>query len=141
MLSTAYLNMNQTDKAGRAATRARDLAPLDPHVYAQTAEVDGAAGKLDHAAIALIEGIFITGDQSLRRDLIELYRNAMDPGSCMLTTGPQGPAINPNCPAVHAQACAASGYVVRTLAAAGQADVAQARERMFTTQFHCPTVR
>lgn len=137
MLSTAYLNMNQTDKAGRAVGRARDLAPLNPRVYAQTAEVDGAAGKLDDAAIALIEGVFITGDQSLRRDLIELYRKAMDPGGCMLS----GSAINPNCPAVHAQACAASGYVIRTLAAAGQADVAQARERMFATQFHCPSVR
>jgi len=141
MLSTAYLNMNQTDKAGRAVGRARDVAPLNPQVYAQTAEVDGAAGKLDDAAIALIEGIFITGDQSLRRDLVELYQRAMAPGSCMLTTGPQGPAINLNCPAVHAQACAASGYVVRTLAAAGQTDAAQARERMFATQFHCPSVR
>ncbi len=138
MLSTAYLNMNQTDRAGRAAARARDLAPLNPQVYAQTAEIDGAAGKLDDAAVALIEGVFVTGDQSLRKDLVELYRRAMAPGSCMLTATQ---AINPNCPAVHAQACAASGYVVRTLAAAGQADVAQAREQMFTTQFHCPSVR
>lgn len=141
MLSTAYLDLNETGKAGEAAERARDLAPLNPQVYAQTAEADGAAGKLDDAAVALIEGVFITGDPTLRRDLVELYKRAMDARSCMLMTGPNGEAINPNCPAVHAEACAASGYVVSTLAAAGQTDVAQAREQMFTTQFHCPTVR
>ena len=137
MLSTAYLNMSNADKAGRAARRARELAPLSPQVYAQTAEVDASAGRLDDAAIALIEGVFITGDQSLRRDLVELYQRAMAPGSCMLTMGPGGPAINPNCPAVHAQACAASGYVIRTLMNAGQTEVARAREAMFKERFHC----
>jgi tetratricopeptide (TPR) repeat protein len=138
MLSTAYLNMSQADRAGRAAARARDLAPLNPQVYAQMAESNASAGKLDDAAIALIEGVFVTGDQSLRKDLVELYQRAMAPGSCMLTTGPSGPAINPNCPAVHAQACAASEYVIRTLMAAGQTDAARARQEMFTAQFRCP---
>jgi tetratricopeptide (TPR) repeat protein len=138
MLSTAYLNNGDTEQAAAAAGQARSSAPLNPQVYAQTAEVAAAAGKLDAAAVALIEGVFVTGDNKLRQDLVELYRRAMDPKSCVLTSGPNGPAINPACPAVHAQACAASDYVVSTLISSGQPDLAEARRRMFADQFHCP---
>jgi tetratricopeptide (TPR) repeat protein len=141
MLSTAYLNIGDAKKAAGAADKARSSAPLNSPAYAQAAEIDASAGNLDSAAVALIEGLFVTGDQQLRRDLVELYRRAMDPKSCVLASGPNGPAINPACPAVHAQACAASNYVVSTLISAGQPDVAEIRRRMFTDQFHCQPSR
>jgi tetratricopeptide (TPR) repeat protein len=137
MLSTAYLNIGNTEKAAAAARQARSSAPLNAQVYAQTAEIDASAGNLDSGAVALIEGIFITGDQKLRQDLVDLYRRAMDPKSCVLASGPNGPAINPACPAVHAQACAAADYVVSILISSGQPDLAEARRRMFADQFHC----
>ena len=96
----------------------RRADPLDPQLYRQRADVAVSAGRLDDAAIALVEGTFVTGDKSLRQALVELYRNAMDPKSCVLIAGPAGPAINPGCPAVHAHVCAASAGVIRTLAAA-----------------------
>jgi hypothetical protein len=140
LLSTAYLNTGDAERASAAAGQARSSAPLNAEVYAQTAEIAASAGNLNSAAVALIEGIFITGDQKLRQDLVELYRRAMDPQSCVLISGPRGPAINPACPAVHAQACAASGYVISTLISSGQPDLAEARRRMFADQFHCQTV-
>jgi len=138
LLSTAYLSAGETAKAQDAAAKARGIDPLSPQLYREMADAAAASGKMDDAAIALIEGTFVTSDKTLRQDLVELYRRAMDPGSCVLMPGPNGPAINPSCAAVHAHVCAASAYVVRTLAAADQRDLARTRKTMFVQQFGCP---
>jgi hypothetical protein len=121
-----------------AAAKAQASNPLDPQIYRVQADADAAAGRLDDAAVALVEGTFITGDKSFRAALIELYRKAMDPRSCALTQGPAGPAINPACPVVHRHVCGAAAYTVQTLRAAGKSDLAQARKQMFVNQFGCP---
>ena len=138
LLSTAYLSAGETAKAQDAASHARGIDPLSPQLYRAIADAAASTGKMDDAAIALIEGAFVTSDKALRQDLVELYRRAMDPGSCVLIAGPKGPAINPACAAVHAHVCAASAYVVRTLAAAEQRDLARTRKTMFVQQFGCP---
>lgn len=138
LLSSAYLATGNTSQASDAAAHARSLNPLNPQLYRVLADIASASGKLDDAAIALVEGAFITTDTSLRQALVELYRTAMDPKSCALTNGPRGPAINPACAVVHAHVCAASIYVVTTLAAKQQRELAQTRKRMFIEQFGCP---
>jgi len=138
LLSTAYLSAGETAKAQDAVAHARGIDPLSPQLYRQMADAAAAAGKLDDAAVALIEGAFVTSDKTLRQDLVDLYRRAMDPRSCVLIAGPNGPAINPACAAVHAHVCAASAYVVRTLAASNQPDLARTRKTMFAQQFGCP---
>jgi tetratricopeptide (TPR) repeat protein len=138
LLSAAYLSAGETAKARDAAAKARGIDPLSPQLYREMADTAASAGKMDDAAVALIEGAFVTSDKTLRQDLVELYRRAMDPGSCVLMPGPNGPAIDPSCAAVHAHVCAASAYVVRTLAAAQQRDLAQTRKTMFVQQFGCP---
>ena len=138
LLSAIYSASGDAARASDATSHAGGLNPLDPQLYRQRADVAVSAGRLDDAAIALVEGTFVTGDKSLRQALVELYRNAMDPKSCVLIAGPAGPAINPGCPAVHAHVCAASAGVIRTLAAAQQYELAQTRKRMFVQQFGCP---
>ncbi len=138
MLSTAYRALGENTLAQDAAAHAHGGDPLSPQMYRAMADAAASAGKLDDAAIALVEGAFVTSDKTLRQDLVELYRRAMDPGSCVLTQGPNGPAINPACPAVHAHVCTASAYVVRTLAAAQQNELARTRKTMFVQQFGCP---
>jgi tetratricopeptide (TPR) repeat protein len=138
LLSAAYKAMGNLRGAGNAAGHAVSLDPLSPELYRQLAENAAAGGRLDDAAVALVEGNFITGDKSLRQALVELYGRAMDPGSCALRAGPAGPAINPDCGIVHAHVCAASVPVVRTLATAGQPELAQTRKQMFVRQFGCP---
>ncbi len=118
--------------------RAGSLDPMNPEVYRQRAESAASSGRFDDAAIALVEGSFITSDKSLRQALIELYSGAMKPGSCVLISGPGGPAINPNCGVVHSHVCAASVAVVKTLSSARQMNVAYARKKMFAEQFRCP---
>jgi hypothetical protein len=58
---------------------------------------------LDDAAVTLMLGQFATGDLAFRSRLLDLYRGI----DCALVPGPAGPAINPQCPAVHRHLCAA----------------------------------
>lgn len=62
-----------------------------------------ALGRRDDAAITLMTGQLTTGNLIFRNRLLELYRG----DGCALMPGPNGPAINPQCPAVHQHLCAA----------------------------------
>jgi len=136
-ISIACSRIGDADGAAGAAESARSLDPGNPQSYLQLAVVHSAAGRLDDAAVALIEGAFITSDNQLRQALVELYQRAMDPRSCALNPGPNGPAINPGCPVVHEHVCAAAVPTVKALAPE-HADVAQIRKKMFIEQFGCP---
>jgi hypothetical protein len=138
LLSAAYFQSGDANQAADAAAHGRALDPLNPQLYRQMADIAASAGRLDDAAIALVEGAFITSDKSLRQALVELYRTAMGPRSCALISGPNGPAINPACGIVHVHVCASAAPVVQTLAGAKQGDLAQTRKKMFIQQFGCP---
>jgi protein O-mannosyl-transferase len=138
LLSSAYLAEGDTDRAAQAIEQARVIDPLSSRLYLLTADIASSAERMDDAAIALVEGAFITSDKTIRGALVDLYRSAMDPTSCALIGGPKGLAINPRCAIVHAHVCAASVYTVRTLAASERRDLAQTRKRMFIEQFGCP---
>jgi tetratricopeptide (TPR) repeat protein len=138
LLSVAYLTTGDANQASDAAARSRSLDAFNPRIYLQMAQLAASAGRLDDAAIRLVEGEFVTSDRSLRSALVELYQNAMAPGSCALTPGPNGPAINPRCGIVHTHVCAASAYAVKTLAESDRRDLARTRKRMFIDQFGCP---
>jgi tetratricopeptide (TPR) repeat protein len=138
LLAAAYLSTGDSKRAGDALDRARALEPMNPQLYRLIADLALSAGRLDDAAVALVEGSFVTSDKSLRQALVELYRNAMDSRSCALTQGPNGAAINPACPVVHKHVCAAAVGTVRALTLAGKGEVALARRAMFVKQFGCP---
>ena len=138
MLSAAYNQIGDATRAAEAATQAGMLNPMSPQLYQQRAAAAVSAGRMDDAAVALVEGAFITSDKSLRQALVELYTSGMGPKSCALVSGAGGPAINPTCPIVHRHVCTASAAVVRTLAAAQQAELAATRKKMFIEQFGCP---
>ena len=138
VLASAYLEASDTAHAAEALAQAGEIDSLNPQLYRETADVAAAAGKLDDAAVALVEGSFVTGDPSFRQSLVELYQHAMDPRGCALTAGPSGPAINPACGIVHGHVCAAAARTVKVLAAAGQAELSQTRKKMFVEQFGCP---
>jgi tetratricopeptide (TPR) repeat protein len=137
-LSSLYLTTGDVGKASDAAERSRALDPMEPKIYLQMAELALKEKRMDDAFVRLTEGEFVTGDTNLRQALMDLYRRAIDPRSCVLTPGPDGPEMNPACDIVHAHVCAASAYVVRTLATEDQRDVALTRKKMFVEQFGCP---
>jgi tetratricopeptide (TPR) repeat protein len=137
MLAAAYMKTGDKNQAADAAKHARDLDPLNPKVYMQLAEISVTSDRMDDAFVSLAEGEFVTADAGLMDAWTDLYRRVGSAG-CALLPGPDGPALNPACPIVHAHVCAASPYVVKTLAAAGQQDVALTRKQMFIEHFGCP---
>jgi hypothetical protein len=137
LISMAYLRSGDRSGAADAAVHARALHPASAQLYRQLSEIDAAEGKIDDAAVALVEGAFVTGDPSLRQDLVALYRRTAGPGSCALVAGPRGPALNPGCPMVHMHLCAAASGTIATLIATGQNELAETRRKMFMTEFGC----
>jgi tetratricopeptide (TPR) repeat protein len=127
-LASLYLERGDLARASDAAERSRALDPMNPKVYGLMAEIALKTKRPDDAFVRLTEGELVTDDAELRQALIDLYRYAMDPRSCALAPGPDGPRINSACDIVRAHVCAASGYVVRIL---------PERKKMFTEQYGC----
>jgi len=138
LLSMAYLRSGDNDNAMTAAQQARALNPVNAQLYRQISEIYARSGRIDDAASTLIEGAFVTSDGSLRQTLLELYKRVGGPASCALTTGPHGLALNPACPIVHANICAAQAGTIKTLMDNGQPAQAEARQKMFAQEFGCP---
>ena len=72
MLAAAYRRLGNAEEAATAASEALDLHPVNPEAYRQISSIFAAQGRIDDAAVALIEGGLITSDLSLRSDLLRL---------------------------------------------------------------------
>jgi len=126
LLAAAYLRTGNTGKALQAVQAAQHLDPFKPAIYRQLSDVLMASGRADDAAVALIEGAFVTSDPVLRTRLMDLYRGGLDREGCALIPGPNGPAINPKCNIVRQHMCQAVPGALRTLAEAGRQDAVRA---------------
>jgi tetratricopeptide (TPR) repeat protein len=113
LLATAYLRLHQAKEALAAATQARTLDPLNVDVYGQIADAYLAQSRGEDAAIALAEGMFATGDGTLRKDLLKLYQGGIDTAGCAVVSGPRGPALNPQCDIVRRDLCAGAAQAQR----------------------------
>jgi tetratricopeptide (TPR) repeat protein len=137
LLAAAYWRLGKMEEAVAAASEALALHPASPEGYQQISYVFAAQDRMNDAAVALIEGGLITSDANLRSDLLDLYRSAY-PNSCAITTGPNGPALNPACDLVHKQFCAASVEVVKAAIEDERWDVARQRKQDLLHQYGCP---
>ena len=124
-------------EAAAAASEALALHPVNPEAYRQISHVFAAQDRIDDAAVALIEGVLITSDFSLRSDLLDLYRSALG-NSCAITAGPNGPALNLACDLVHKQFCAASVEAVKAAIEDERWDVARQQKQNFLNNYGCP---
>jgi protein O-mannosyl-transferase len=138
LLSAVYLRLAEPEKAAQAADTALSLDPLRAEAYHQEAQVLMGRGEGEQAAVTLMQGFFLTSDDELRQDLVNLYRGGLDPQGCALVQGRNGPVFNPECETVHRHICAASVPVVKTQLAGGRPDAAQSQKAMFIGQFGCP---
>lgn len=82
--------------------------PANVLVYDQIADAYLAEGRGEDAAIALAEGMFVTGSASLQEDLLKLYQSVVDNQGCAVIPGAKGPTLNPSCDIVHRDLCAAT---------------------------------
>jgi tetratricopeptide (TPR) repeat protein len=129
LLSLAYLRIGQTAQSAAQAAVARDREPMNPEVYRQVASGLLASGRPDEAATALMEGVLLTEDQSLRAQLLDLYRHGLDSQGCAIVAGPNGQAINPSCEIVHRHLCKAAAGAIKASLIAGRADINQSLRR------------
>ena len=106
MLSADYLRLSEMPEALDSALEARRADPLDPQMYWQLFNVLISQERTFEAATVLVQGGVITGDPSMRAELIRLYRMGLDPKDCALLPG--SGALNPDCETVHQQICAAA---------------------------------
>ena len=107
-LASAYLHLDRAAEALNAATQAQKIDPGYAEVYAQIAHAYAEQDRPEDAAIALAQGMIVTGDQFLRTELIKLYQSGLDAQGCAVVAGPQRPALNPKCPIVLRDLCEAT---------------------------------
>jgi tetratricopeptide (TPR) repeat protein len=138
VLSAAYGRLGQHSAAIDAAARARALDPFSVIGYQQSAAAFLSAQRGDEAAVALMTGVMVTDDRALRDELVDLYRQGLDPLGCALVTTPDGAAINPSCATVRRHVCAAMGEAVRIDMNAGRSAQAQRLRDSAARQFQCP---
>lgn len=137
-VSSTYLRLMDTQKANDAALAAQQLDPLDPKTYQQLSNSLLAAGRVDESAIALVEGVIVTSDMGLRRELLDRYRSGLDREGCAIVGGPNGPALNPSCGIVRKHACAAAARAILLYRRLGRADVAGQLQASASRDSGCP---
>ena len=138
LLTVVYERLGETAKALDIAIRMRQADPLNPATYRQLADVFLDQGQRDQAATVLMEGMIVTQDMELRGDLVKLYQKGLDQQGCAIITGPNGPAINPSCPIIHAHLCAIAADAIKVRLATGRRDIAEQMKRSFLGDYACP---
>ncbi len=112
-LASAYLHLNRAPDALAAGLKAQTIDPENSGVYDQIADAYLAEGRGEEAAIALAEGMFVTGDRNLLSELLKLYQSGVDSKGCAVKAGPHGPTLNPSCEIVIRDLCEATVRIGR----------------------------
>ena len=136
-ISDAQLRLNDPSKALDAAAAALEMDPLNAQRYRQLATSLLASGRADEAAVALVEGAFVTSDPRLRQDLLSLYQQGLDTKGCATVPGPNGPAINPSCEIVRRHTCAAAAATIPVYLRVGRRDLAELLKDSVSRDFGC----
>jgi tetratricopeptide (TPR) repeat protein len=110
-----YMQLKQPGPALVAFEKGRALES-DPELLEETAAAYRQAGDAHSAALALDEAYIVDSNRPVLPKLVELYRQ-IDPAGCAVAGG----AINPDCPLVHADICAASTNIENNYVRRGQA--------------------
>jgi Flp pilus assembly protein TadD len=74
LVSTAYNHLDQSQRALESARRAAANQPFNPVAYRDITVALLNVNRLDDAAVELMTGFMVTGDEDLRRVLIALYQ-------------------------------------------------------------------
>jgi tetratricopeptide (TPR) repeat protein len=118
-MGLTYLRLSDAPHAIAAFERGRALES-DPDLLEQLASAYRAAGDPRKAAMALVEALAVDPDRSrVASMLVELY-GQIDPQGCAVTRQGGGASLNPDCPLVHGDICAASRNVIGNYLRRGQ---------------------
>jgi tetratricopeptide (TPR) repeat protein len=137
LLSAAQLRLGDDRQALSSAQEARQRDPLNPDVYSQLADALERSGDAYQAAGVLMQGMLVTSNLALRKQLIEIYQSGLDQQHCAVINGPAGPAINPACGLVRRQLCEISADAVSVSVHAGNLNTARSLKNSFVRDYGC----
>jgi protein O-mannosyl-transferase len=135
-LGRAYLRLSDTQYALAALERGRELESA-PELLEELGSAYRAAGEPRKATLALVEALAMDPNQAqVAATLVELY-GQIDPQGCAVTRQGGTPGLNPDCPLVHGDICAASRNVIGNYLRRGQQFEADAIRRTAEQDLGC----
>jgi tetratricopeptide (TPR) repeat protein len=136
-VATTQLRLGNYKEAYDAAIYARMLDPDLPDSYLLMAQALAPLNRKDEAALALVEGVLVSGSQNFLTPLGVLYKYGVDPEGCGIKQTRSGAMLNNQCAAVHKEICAASAELIGLYKQNLHADSAAAVKSRAVEQFSC----
>jgi tetratricopeptide (TPR) repeat protein len=136
LVSNAYRHLGQAQRSLDLAQRGISIQPFSPAAYRDLTAALLNVNRLDDAAVELMTGFMVTGDEELRRALIELYQNGLDAAGCATTISGGRTSLNGSCELVRRHLCAAAARAAQLQQDHGRADLA-AQVSTFTRGVNC----
>jgi hypothetical protein len=139
LVSTAYARLQDGDKALVAAREAASDQPFNPMSYRATAAALLNTRQVDEAAVELMTGFMVTGNQALRTALLDLYRGGLDRQGCATTANGPTVILNVSCEIVRRHLCEAAARANDLQRRAGHPELAS-QVAVFTRDARCETL-
>jgi hypothetical protein len=111
-LATTQLRLGNNKEAYDAAVHARILNPEVADSYLLMAQALAPRGRKEEAALALVEGVLVSGSRNLLTPLSVLYKYGVDPEGCGIKQTESGPLLNNLCGTVHKEICTGSAELM-----------------------------
>jgi protein O-mannosyl-transferase len=140
-LATTELRLGNYKEAYDAAVYGRMLNPDVVDSYLQMAQALAPQNRKDEAALALVEGVLVSGSQNLLQPLGVLYKYGVDPEGCGIKQIGGGAMLNNQCAAVHKEICDGSAELIRLYRQALRPEPAAAIRSRAVEQFGCSADR
>ncbi|HEY4837080.1 MAG TPA: DUF1736 domain-containing protein [Candidatus Acidoferrales bacterium] len=140
-LATTQLRLGNFKEAYDAAVYARALDPDIVYSYMLMAQALAPQNRKDEAALALVEGVLVSGSQNLLTPLGVLYKYGVDPEGCGIKHAPGGAMLNNQCAAVHKEICEGSAELIRLYEQSLRPEAAAAIRSRAVEQFGCAADR
>ena len=136
-LGLAQLDLGRPAEALEALASMRRLAPANANAYWTTARAELATGALDAAAVSLRQALILRpDDREAWRTLADLYPR-LEGGGCAVIGEGGGARLDPGCPRVRRDACAAIAGLAAAYGRAGQPALARQLEDAGRQRWGC----
>jgi protein O-mannosyl-transferase len=139
LVSNAYRHLGQAQRSLEVAQHGAADQPFNPAAYRDLSAALLSVNRSNDAAVELMTGFMVTGDEELRRALIALYQTGLDATGCATTVDAGRPSLNVSCEIVRRHLCEAAARAGKLQTDHGHPDLA-AQASTFTRNIDCPAV-
>ncbi|HEX7794046.1 MAG TPA: hypothetical protein VF456_06830 [Vicinamibacterales bacterium] len=140
LVSNAYRHLGQAQRSLEVAQHGAALQPFNSAAYRDLTAALLSVNRANDAAVELMTGFMVTGDEELRRTLIALYQTGLDASGCATTVSGGRTSLNVSCEIVRRHLCEAAARAAKLQTDHGHPDLA-AQASTFTRGIDCPAVR